>query len=157
LPKKKASTPVPVVDIELCTDLKELDQKWRAVCGQESEPLSTPAETETTFRLRADKMLHPVMFGAGVRHRLPSMDSLKRDPNDVPEKVAPGVYGPRRIRHADSGYAVMCSRLMNMLLKMRVFVTAEFFYSDIDREWYGSGDSCASHADQLLSLGTTMT
>lgn len=122
-----------MLDIELCTDLKELDQKWKAVTGEE---FPAPVETESTFRLRADKMLHPVLFGADIRHRPPSLDSLKRQPNDVPEKVAPGVYGPQRVRHLDNDYALMCSRLMNMLLKMRVFVTAEFFYSDLDREWY---------------------
>lgn len=133
-PTRKVN-PSPLLDIEVCTDLKELDKMW---LDESEDKLGAPPppETEFHFRRRMEKALHPKLNASGVTHRLPNMETFKRSPADLPEKVAPGVYGPPRTRHNDTQYASMCFRMTNMLLKTRAFVTAEFFYADLDREWY---------------------
>jgi hypothetical protein len=94
------------------------------------------SETEAAYNSRAAIALHPQFVKAGVVHRLPRMKFFSREPS-YPDAMPGRVFDPPRVRHTDVQYATFCCRLMNALQgEARLFATCEFFYSDIDRQWY---------------------
>lgn len=113
-----------------------LDWLWRDFTKQFNDS-EDQIETEAGYRARMSIPLHPQFVEAGIVHRLPHMHTLARVHNNA-NQTPSRVYDPPRRRHSDRQYGELCSRLMNCLRgQARLFATCEFFYSDLDREWYG--------------------
>ena len=129
--KERQQEPPPK---KICTSLRVLDWLWRDLTKQFSNT-EEHTETAAAYHARKSIALHPQFVKAGIVHRLPRMHAFARQhehPDDIPGRV----YDPPRRRHSDKQYAELCSRLMNCLQgQARLFVTCEFFYSDLDREW----------------------
>jgi hypothetical protein len=95
-------------------------------------------ETEASFRTRKSLALHPALIQSGVVHRLPRIKNFQfqkdySSGDNAPERI----YDPPRRHEHDDVYATLCARLLRSLHgPARMFATFEFFYSDLDREWY---------------------
>jgi hypothetical protein len=133
-PKARVSEKRVVKLPQICTSLRKLDWLWRDRTRQFENPREE-METPSAYRARKSIPLHPQFKAAGIVHRLPRMHTFARH-YDKPKDMPARVYDPPRRRHTDQQYAEICSRLMNCLQgHARLFVTCEFFYSDLDREW----------------------
>lgn len=114
-------------------DLSEIDRLWKTRVGSDTSA-RVRRETLESYKKRKEIPLDPSLVLSGVVARPPGLHSLIRtqeNPSVLPGKI----YDMPLSRHSCADYAAMIVRLMKSLGRSRAFVAAEFFYSDLDREW----------------------
>ena len=124
-------------EINTQVDLSQLDRLWKIQTG-EDVLAKVREETMEESRNRKESVLDPSLTISGVVYRPPSLDTLVRDRIQEPDNgtIFPGkVFDNPKLRNDNREYAEMSCRLMKSLGRTRAFVAAEFFYSDLDREW----------------------
>jgi len=120
-------------EVKAHADLNEIQQLWSDFTGKEIS-IRGRKETMDQTRDRWNQSLRPSLMVSGIVHSFPSLDTLVRDRPDA--KLLPDrVYDRVKSRHTYRGYARMATRLLKSVRRTRVFTSAEFFYSDLDREW----------------------
>ena len=132
---QKVQKPSP----RICTALRMLDDAWRF----QSKPnkfVGRMTETEAEYLRRLSIPLHPQFVKAGIIHRQPTMNSLLKNHalNVLTNSAAP-LPNPD-LTDDDSVYDNMAC----LEGPPAQFAKYEFFYSDLDIEWYDSVGRCCS-------------
>ncbi|GKY91180.1 hypothetical protein MPSEU_000090700 [Mayamaea pseudoterrestris] len=92
------------------------------------------SETKELYHSMVLAKIPPAIKAAGIEFRLPRWETINRTYSSA--------LNPPRQRHSDKTYAALCMRLVRSLRKgpTRAFASREFFYSDIDREWFSRNE-----------------
>lgn len=119
----------------ICTALRVLDEAWRFPT-KPNELIWRPTETEKEYQSRRSTPLHPQFVKAGIVHRLPTMNSLLKNHefNVLTKSIAP-LPNPFPTDKNDD-----FDSLASLEGATAKFAKYEFFYSDLDKEWYDTSD-----------------
>lgn len=131
----------------ICTALRVLHEAWRF----QSRPTmfnKHATETETEYLSRRAIPLHPQFVQAGIVHRLPTMNSFLKiqERNVLTNSIFPL---PNPSPSDEDTHFDVLTCLEGPPAK---FAKYEFFYSDLDSEWYDIASDCVAISDALCYL-----
>ena len=116
----------------ICTALRVLDETWR-LQTKPNKFIGQVTETEIELYLRRLSIpLHPEFMKAGIIHRLPSINSVIRT---YSRSVMQNSFAPLQNPSLNDDDSMM-DKLTCLEGPPAQFAKFEFFYSDLDKEWY---------------------
>jgi hypothetical protein len=139
--KKESRHKFKMPSPRICTTLRVLDQAWR---HQTAPRWLSCYETELEYEARKSIPLHPQFIGAGIIHKLPKMESLRKDPiGNLSKSTANTLLKQPLCENAkhNTGHTGGAPARFNL---------CNLFYSDLDREWYEYHCVCNNLTPSLL-------
>jgi hypothetical protein len=123
----KVKKPTP----RICTSLLVLDETWR-LQTKPSKYIGRITETGIEFQNRLSIPLHPQFVKAGIIHRPPAMNSVMRNYSHLDYKNSVAPFSSQSCSDEDT----LDDKLTCLEGPPAQFAKYEYFYCDLDVEWY---------------------
>ena len=124
----------------------------------DDDTMMVEKEKESSQQIASEYISLPppiAKLGLEFRPQLLKLKEVSKTPRNIQQKQDKGVDAPKKKNYSDDLYVKNCKTLMNTLSNKhaRNWAVHEFFYSDMDREWY-QNDGFIS---ELAKLGLPIT